>query len=375
MIKLKYIVITIGVLISNSIMAQTGSVNVVTTAVPFLRIPSDAAAGGMGATGIATAPEVNATYWNTGKLPFATAKGAINANYSPWLREWSNDTYLASVAGYSKLNDNEVIHGLVRYFNPGDIDFTDKSGNKLQSYHPNEFGIDIGYARKLSGRVGLGLTLKYIRSDLSKGMQNGQTFKAGNAVAADLGFYYDLRKDDNGGWSFGATLSNLGSKISYVENSNQKDFIPANFGLGASYTSIINDQNKITIALDVNKLLVPTPPSLTDSAAVSTYRSKSVVGSWFSSFGDAPGGFKEELKEWQMSIGMEYWYDKRFALRAGYFYENKVKGDRQHFSGGIAVKYSVATFNFCYLVPSGKGIVKNPLSNTLQFGLLFEINN
>jgi len=373
--KLKYIVITTFVLISNSIIAQTESINVVTTAVPFLRISSDATASGMGTTGIATTPGVNATYWNTGKLPFTTAKGAINANYSPWLREWSNDTYLASVAGYYKLNDNETIHGVVRYFNPGDIDFTDKSGNKLQTYHPNEFGIDVGYARKLSERMGLGLTLKYIRSDLSKGMQNGQTFKAGNAVAADLGFYYDLRKEDKGGWSFGATLANLGSKISYVENSNQKDFIPANLGLGTSYTRVINDQNRINVALDINKLLVPTPPSLSDSFAVATYRNKSVVGSWFSSFGDAPGGFKEELKEWQMSVGMEYWYDNMFALRAGYFYENKIKGNRQHLSAGVTIKYNVATINFCYLAPSGKGINRNPLSNTLQFGLVFEINN
>jgi hypothetical protein len=372
--KLKYIVIATG-FISNSIIAQTGSINVVTTAVPFLRITPDAAAGGMGSTGIATIPGANAAYWNVGKLPFTTTKGAINSNYSPWLREWSNDTYLASVTGFYKLNDNEVIHGLVRYFNPGNLVFTDKNGSKLQTYHPNEFGIDAGYSRKLSERVGLGLTLKYIRSDLSKGTQNGESFKAGNAIAADLGFYYDLRKEDKSGWSFGATLANLGSKISYVENSNQKDFIPANLGLGASYSSVINDQNRINIALDINKLLVPTPPSLSDSVAITTYRSKSVVGSWFSSFGDAPGGFKEELKEVQLSMGIEYWYDNKFALRVGYFYEDKLKGNRQHVSAGVSVKYNVATINFCYLTPTGKSVNRDPLSNTLQFGLLFEFEN
>ncbi len=375
MIRQKYNVIAILLLLGNSLIAQTNSVNVVTTAVPFLRIPSDAEAGGMGATGIATTPGVNAVNWNVAKLPFATSKGMINANYSPWLKEWSSDTYLASVGGFYRLNDNEAIHGLVRYFNPGDIEFTDKNGNHLQTYHPNEFGVDLGYSRKLSDKIGLGLTLRYVRSDLGRGGQDGETFKAGNALAADIGFYYDLRNENKNGWSFGATLANLGSKISYTENSGQKDFIPANLGLGTSYTKAINEQNRIIFALDVNKLLVPTPPDLSDTVALKSYRNKSVVGSWFSSFGDAPGGFKEELKEWQISLGIEYWYNDQFALRAGYFHENAAKGNRQHLSAGIGIKYNIVTVNFCYLAPSGKRINKNPLSNTLQFGLTFGFDN
>lgn len=375
MIRQKYSVIAILILLSNSLIAQTNSINVVTTAVPFLRIPSDAEASGMGATGIATTPGVNGVIWNVGKLPFATGKGIINANYSPWLKEWSSHTYLASLAGYYKLNDNEAIHGLVRYFNPGDIEFTDKSGNHLQTYHPNEFGVELGYSRKLADKIGLGLTLKYVRSDLGRGTQDGETFKAGNVLAADIGFYYDLRKEDKNGWSFGATLANLGSKVSYTENSRQKDFIPANLGFGTSYTKVFNEQNRINFALDFNKLLVPTSPDLSDTMALISYRNKSVVGSWFSSLGDAPGGFKEELQEWQISLGIEYWYNDQFALRAGYFYENADKGNRQHLSGGVGIKYNLITLNFCYLAPSGKSINKNPLSNTLQFGLAFGFDN
>jgi hypothetical protein len=342
--------------------------NLVTTAVPFLRISTDAKASGMGSTGIATSPDINAVYWNLGKLAFADTKASINANYSPWLKEWSNDMYITSLAGYFKFNDDEAIHGMVKYFSPGDLQFTDNNGNHLRSYHPNEFEVQIGYSRKLSRHFSTGLGIKYIRSDLAKGTQEGESFKPSNAVAFDLGFYYDLKKEKGDGWSFGAALSNLGSKVSYTNSSDDKAFIPANLGMGASYTRSFDEQNKLVLGLDVNKLLVPRAPA--DSASLISYRDKTVVGSWFSSFSDA--SFKNEIKEFQVSIGAEYWYNNQFALRAGYFYEDKTNGGRKHFSTGASVKYNILTANFSYLIPSS-GAGRNPLSNTLLFGIVIEL--
>jgi len=169
-------------------------------------------------------------------------------------------------------------------------------------------------------------------------------------------------------------MTNLGSKIAYTDNADQKDFIPANLGLGTVYTKAIDEQNKISFGIDLNKLMVPTPPAEGDQAALDAYRSKGVVSSWFSSFGDAPGGFSEELKEFQVSLGGEYWYNNQFALRAGYFYEDKTKGNRKYFTMGVGLKYNIFGLNFPYLLPSGSGVNRNPLSNTLRFSLLFDFD-
>ena len=351
-------------------LAQTKTVNVVTTAVPFLQVPSDAVASGMAATGIATTPDANAVYWNQAKLPFAKSKGAISANYTPWLKEWAGDMYLACLAGYYKLSDGDAIHGSIKYFNPGDIQFTDNNGNHLQAYHPNEFAVEAGYSKKLSDRFGLGLGIKYIRSSLAKGVQNGESFSSGDAVAADLGCYYTLQKENSEGWAFGAALFNLGSKISYTNNANEKAFIPANLGLGASYTKIFDEQNRLQIGLDINKLLVPSSPALGDTVALAAYRNKTVAGSWFSSFSDAPGGMKEELKEFQISLGMEYWYNSLFALRAGYYYEDQTKGNRKYFSIGAGFRYNAIAVNFSYLAPTGSSASSELLKGGLQFGLI-----
>jgi hypothetical protein len=222
--------------------------------------------------------------------------------------------------------------------------------------------------------VGLGVGLKYIRSALASGVQNGSDFKPGNAVAVDLGFYYNLQKEDGNGWSFGGGLSNLGSRISYSNSADDKAFIPANLGLGTAYSKVFDGQNRLTMALDINKLLVPTGPNSNDSTAVLSYKNKSVVGSWFSSFSDAPGGVKEELKEFQISAGAEYWFNDLFGLRAGYFFENKSKGDRKHFSVGAGIKYNVFTANFSYLVPSGN-TNRSPVANSMLFGLLISLSN
>ncbi|MEI9809776.1 MAG: PorV/PorQ family protein [Bacteroidota bacterium] len=170
-------------------------------------------------------------------------------------------------------------------------------------------------------------------------------------------------------------MTNLGSKVSYTDNADMKDFIPANLGIGTTWTKNFNEQNKITFGIDVNKLLVPTPPTdLSDPNAISDYRKKSVVGSWFSSFGDAPDGFSEELKEFQVSAGAEYWYNNQFALRAGYFWEDETKGNRRYFTAGLGIKYNIFGLNFSYLLPSGSGVSRNPLSNTLRFSVLFDLD-
>ncbi len=357
------------------VQAQVSRINVVTTAVPFLRISPDARAAGMGELALATSPDANSSFWNLGKVPFNENKGGISISYAPWLKEILNDVYLTSVAGFYRVNEQEAISGSLRYFNLGSIQFTDALGQDLNTFRPREFGLDAAYSRKLSDKSGIGVGLKYIYSNLASGNYFGNTYKAASAVAGDIHYFYNGHNDQDQGWAFGAALSNLGSKIAYTNNANQKDYIPANLGLGTTYTRAYNSANKITFGIDLNKLLVPTPPGEPfTQAQLNDYRNKTVVGSWFSSFGDAPNGFSEELKEFQVSTGAEYMYNNQFALRTGYFYENKLKGNRRYFTMGVGLKYSSFGLDFSYLFPTGSGVDRNPLSNTLRFSLHFNFD-
>jgi len=356
-------------------------INVVTTAVPFLRISPDARAGGMGDMGVATAPDANSSFYNISKTIFNPSKGGVAVTYTPWLKDLGlNDVYMATLAGYYKFADDQAISGGLRYFSLGNIQFTDAAGNNLNTFRPREFAFDLGYSRKLSEKFGVGLGLKYIYSNLAGNVPTtGQSFKAGTTVAGDISAFYNNQNEAGQGLAAGLSLSNLGGKIAYTSNADQKDFIPANLSLGTMYTKVMDESNKLAFGIEVNKLLVPTTPvdangNITDSTALVNYRSKSVVGSWFSSFGDAPGGFKEELKEFQVSIGAEYSYNNQFSVRAGYFYEDKTKGNRKYFTMGVGVKYNIFGLNFSYLLPSGSGTNRNPLSNTLRFSLLFDLD-
>jgi len=350
-------------------------INVVTTAVPFLRISPDARAGGMADLGLAISPDANASFWNLAKVPYNTNKGGLSLSYTPWLKDILNDVYLASAAGYYKFDDQQAISGSLRYFSLGNIQFTDNLGNDLNTFRPREFGIDVGYSRKLSEKSGIGVGLKYIYSNLAQGPAAGNNYKAASAVAGDIAYYYDGHNDVGQGWAFGAVMSNLGSKISYTDNADQKDYIPANLGLGTTYTRVFNSANSLTFGVDVNKLMVPTPPAdPATQAQLTEYRSKGVMSSWFSSFADAPGGFSEEMKEFQISIGAEYWYNNQFALRTGYFHEDKTKGNRRYFTMGVGIKYQSFGLDFSYLLPSGSGVDRNPLSNTLRFSLHFNFD-
>ncbi len=355
--------------------AQGSTINVVTSAVPFLRISPDARAGGMGDLGVATSPDANSQYYNVAKYTFANQPTGLGLTYTPWLKDLGlNDVYLASLAGYYQLDETQAVSGSLRYFSLGNIQFTDNLGNDLNSFRPREFAIDAGYSTKLSDNLSLGVALRYINSNLAGGQAvNGVSYKAGNAVAGDIGLYYNGEGEDGSGFSAGLAMTNLGSKISYTSDATQKDFIPANFALGATYTMVNNEVNKLTFGVDIHKLMVPTPPALGDSAGLVNYRTKGVVGSWFSSFGDAPGGGAEEMKEFSFSVGSEFTYNEQFSVRAGYFYENPTKGNRQYFSLGAGIKYSSFGVNLSYLIPSGSGVNRNPLSNTIRFSLLFDL--
>ena len=361
-------------------------INVVTSAVPFLRISPDARSGGMGDVGVATSPDANSAFWNLAKTPFNTNKGGIALTYTPWLTDLGlNDVYLAALTGYYKVSDDEAISASLRYFNLGNIQFTDNLGNDLSLFRPREFSFDAGYSRKLSEKLSLGVALRYINSNLAgNNTFNGQVYKAASAVAGDISLFHTKTSADGSGFNYGVAITNLGSKISYTNDAAQKDYIPANLGIGVAYTKAFDENSKVTFAFDIHKLLVPTPPSFStdaggggtaeDTVNLNNYRNQSVVSSWFKSFGDAPGGFSEELKEIQASLGAEFWYQNQFAFRAGYFYENALKGNRQYFTLGAGLKYNTFGLNFSYLLPSGNGVNRNPLSNTLRFTLVFDFD-
>jgi hypothetical protein len=384
-LKLTALVMLLGGTITVSYAQSTNPINVVTSAVPFLRISPDARSGGMGDVGIATAPDANAAFANIARTPFATSKAGVAINYTPWLRDLSvNDVFLASLSGYYKIDDQQAISASLRYFKLGSIEFTDFNGGRIKDYNPREFAVDLGYSRKLSKKFALGIAIRYINSNLASGNYNNVNYKAGSSVAGDLHLYHNGTKENGQGLNWGLTLSNLGSKISYSSDASQKDYIPANIGLGLAYTKVFDESNKITFALDINKLLVPTPPILasgTDSASIAQnnaklaqYRNRSVVSSWVNSFGgDGSDGFTEEVKEINIAVGAEYFYNNQFGFRAGYFYEHPEKGNRKYFTVGATVKYSVAALNFSYVFPTGSGVTRIPLSNTYRFGLVFDL--
>ena len=366
--------LSLGISIQSLKAQNPEKINVVTTAVPFLRISPDARSGGMGDLSLATSADAASSYFNLGKVPFNELNAGVNVTYTPWLKSLVNDVYLASVAGFYKMDELQAISGSLRYFSLGSIQFTNENGQSLGSKNPRELGIQLGYSRRLSDQLGIGVGLKYINSNLASGTYNGSTYKPGSSVAADLGLYYAGHNEAGDGLAFGVALTNLGTKIGYTDNAEQKDYIPANLGLGTTYTKVFDESNKISFGLDVNKLLVPTPPGQNATPQqYEDYRKQSVVSSWFSSFSDAPGGMSEELKEFQISIGAEYWYNNQFALRAGYFYEDETKGNRRYFTAGAGLKYNVFGLNFSYLAPTGSGVNQNPLSNTLRFSIVFDL--
>ncbi|HOZ50830.1 MAG TPA: type IX secretion system outer membrane channel protein PorV [Chitinophagaceae bacterium] len=378
---------------SNNVIAQTSTngqssgpdYTTITTAVPFMRISPDARSGAMGDVGIAIDPDANAQFWNVSKLAMADKDAGISITYTPWLKDLVPDIFLAYIAGYLKFGDaenkNQAISLSMRYFNMGSINYTTIDATPAGTGNPREVAFDLGYSRKLSESFSIGISGKYIHSNIINGAGNsGVNYKPGNSFAVDFGAFYkkQLKSNDETGQSSsinaGLAITNLGSPISY--SNDRKDFIPTNLGIGLAYNYVIDEYNKLTVALDVNKLLVPSPKWIkNDSTGEYTFpvpKEQSVMSGVFSSFGDATGGGSEELREVMLSIGAEYAYQNQFFARAGYFYESKQKGDRRFLSLGVGVKYNVFGLNFAYLVPSGSGVSRNPLSNTLRFSLLFD---
>ena len=353
--------------------------NTITTAVPFLIISPDAKAGGMGDVGVASTPDAMSMHWNPAKYAFVKDQAGVAVCYTPWLKSLIPDIDLSYLSGYTKRNDNEAFAFALRYFTLGEIKFTDNSGNSLGSFNPNELALSSTYARKLTDNMSTAIALRYIYSNLTGGQQVGTLpTEAGQSIAGDVAAFYTkpIRLgSQNADLSIGLNISNIGSKIAYTETTT-RDFIPTNLRFGTSVTTAIDKYNKISFEIDLNKLLVPTPPVYNDGEIIAGMDPDvSVMSGIFQSFGDAPGGVKEEFREIIYSLGSEYWYDEQFAIRAGYFHEAPTKGDRQFFSLGAGLKYNVFGLDFSYLIPvrsrDEAGAV-NPLSNTLRFALTFD---
>ncbi|WP_423126740.1 type IX secretion system outer membrane channel protein PorV [Gaoshiqia sp. Z1-71] len=380
--KLRFAVITAILLMSiiqhaNAQSSATGA-NTISTAVPFLTIAPDSRAGGMGDAGVATSPDMNSQHWNPAKYAFMESDLGVGLSYTPWLRNLIDDINLAYLAGYKKLDDVQTISASLLYFALGEITFMDSWGNYQGLQNPNEFAFDVAYSRLLSEKFSGSVALRYIRSDLTGGQMVGDVeTHAGNSFAADIAFYFrnEMRRNRrNSVLSAGLNISNIGNKISYSDGMT-KDFIPTNLRLGTAYETELNQYNTILFTVDFNKLLVPTPNIEVEEGEGGVIvgggfsQDKSVISGMFTSFTDAPGGFKEELQEVNISTGFEYWYNKQFAIRGGYFYEHENKGNRKFVTFGAGLKLNVFALDFSYLVPTQRN---HPLANTLRFSLLFD---
>jgi hypothetical protein len=351
---------------------------VIMTGVPFLLITPDSRSGAMGDAGAALFPDANSIHWNPAKLAFITNKTGASLSYSPWLQRLAPDINMAYLSGFHRLGDRNVIAGSLRYFSLGQIQLIDINQIEQGTYNPNEFALDGSFSRKFGENFSIGTAIRFIYSNLSNGQFSaGQDVKPGTSLAADASAYYKnetqfLNRDAR--LAFGINLSNIGNKISYVNGGNRA-FLPANMKVGFASTFLLDNVSEFTFAFDINKLLVPSPPEFeTDPNTGETHvkgrdpNTLSVPAAIFSSFMDAPGGIKEEFQEISYSTGAEYWYNQQVALRAGLFYENPNKGDRQYLTLGAGLKYNILNIDFAYLIASQE---KSPLANTLRFSLIF----
>ena len=384
--------------------------NTITTAVPFMAITPDSRAGGMGDAGTALSGNSNSIYWNTAMLNFAEDKSEISLSYTPWLRQLTNDIHLSYLAGYTKINDRMAVGGALRFFSLGEITFTDASGNVIRDDKPSEYELTGAYAFLLSEKMSIGINGKFAYSNLTGGLTvNGVNTKAGVAGAADLSFTYFNEDAEigslDGTYTFATTINNIGNKIAYSELQS-RDFLPMNLKIGNSFKADLDKYNSLLFCIDLQRLLVPTPAyydfvDLDNDGVIESNEyimlsgrtdDVGVIGGMIQSFYDAPGvvaedengeyiqnadgtfevvkgtRFKEELAEINICAGLEYWYNDVLAIRAGYFYENKNKGDRQYFNIGAGFKYNMFGIDVSYLAAVGR---QSPLANTLCFTLRY----
>lgn len=362
--------------------------NPITVAVPFLAIAPDSRASAMGDVGVATSPDVSSGHWNNAKLAFARDDIGAAFCYSPWLRNIVSDMSINYLSFYKKLDQTQAIGASFRYFDLGEIQLRDIQGGSLGIENPNELAVDATYSRKLTERVGIGASFRYIWSNIASNITGAPNANAGTSVAVDLGWYYTmplLLTGRDSEWSFGAHISNIGGKLTYSTESNE-NFIPGNLRLGTAFKTNLDAYNTLTLAIDINKLLVPTPPIYlrddngevqidpdTGEPIIKSGKDpdRPLLSGTFGSFGDAPNGLSEELQELTYSTGVEYWYRDIFAARAGYFSEHENKGNRKYFTLGAGFRYQVFGFDFSYLVPTEEN---NPLADTLRIALLFSPN-
>jgi hypothetical protein len=369
---------------------SSGELNAIQTVVPFLTIAPDSRAGAMGDAGAATSPDVYSMHWNPAKFAFIDGNAGVGISYSPWLRNLVPDINIAYLAGYKRIDTKQVLSASLLYSSLGDVPFTDEFGNLERTFNPNEFAFDAGYSRLFTDNLSGGIAFRFIYSNLTGGSYSGGVAtKPGISFAADISGYYQkkisiLNKD--GQMAFGLDFSNIGAKMSYSETQTS-DFIPMNMRLGGSLTINLDHFNKITATLDLNKLLVPTPPQYynigeinakgdTVHTAMTQIKAGkdpnvSVPVAIFQSFFDAPGGFKEEFHEITYATGLEYWYNNQFALRGGFFYEDPSKGNRKYFTAGAGFRLKAFTIDFSYLMPLAQN---NPLARTLRFSIAFDFN-
>ena len=349
---------------AGSVVGQDSTRTVITTAVPFLTITPDSRAAGMGDAGVATSADANSGYWNPAKFVFIDKGYGFTTSYTPWLARIINDMKLLYLSGFYKIDRNSVVAASLKYFDMGAIEFRDGNNIAQGRYNPREYAFDVTYSRLLTEHLSAGLSLRYIRSNLTgSNPTSAPDARPGNSVAADLGVYYTKQLNSkNSTLSLAGTITNLGSKMTYTDASN-KDFIPTNLRLGGAYKTQLDPTNSLTFALDFNKLMVP-----------SYDRSKPLLSGVFGSFGDARGGAREELSEITISSGLEYWYKDFFAARLGYFHEDKKKGNRKYLTAGLGFRYEMAKrdvfgLDMAYMIPTTIG--QNALAETIRFTLFY----
>jgi len=381
--KVLYFSVSLLLIISSKITAQN-DLNAITTATPFLLITPDARAGGMGDMGVATSPDPYAQHYNAAKYAFSENQFSVGVNYTPWLRNLTNDVFLGNLVFSNKINENSAWAASFTYFSLGKIETNagvDSNGVLIATgvLNPNDLALDGSYSLKLSESISMGVTLRYLRSDMSlKQLEGSSDLNTINAFAADVGAYYLSPEtnygDFNGRWRGGISIANIGPKVQ-LSVGGKKSFIPTNMRLGAGFDFILDDTSVIKATLESTKLLVPTPPTKDSSGAIIDGKDNDVDGftGIFQSFGDAPGGFSEEMKEFTWSAGAEYVYDDTFAFRLGYFNESDLKGARKFFTLGAGFKFKSANIDVSYLLNSSD--VNNPLENTLRFSIAFNFGD
>ena len=364
--------------------------NSLLTAVPFLTIAPDSRAAGMGDVGVATSPDANSMHWNPSKYAFIKGDYGVCISYTPWLKKLVNDIDLLYLSGYYRFDNRQTISASLLYFSLGSIQFTYPDGSPIKTGEPNEYSFDIAYSRVMSKKLAMGVAFRYIRSDLTNGLSVGEVETTpGNQVAVDVSTFYQTKVrlgDYDGNMAYGLNISNIGAKLTYTDK-NDGLYLPINMRLGGALTIDIDYYNSITASVDMNKLLVPTPPEIIDTVDENGVPYEITIGDgdlksavptgMFKSFTDAPGVlkndgtrsiFQEEMREITYGLGLEYWYAKQFAVRAGYFYEHKTKGNRKFFTLGLGLKYNVFGLDISYIIPQ---YPNNPLANTIRFTLLF----